>query len=117
MKSVVLDGKAPILRLQKLSERDVLDLSGSGDQNPDKLCVNLKGQNSSKTSISRFSASAINSGVKNETKTHDEDLTLEVANGEVEETIVKNVSSSSVAVSAIPDIEHDLLQLTSGFDD
>ena len=133
VKSIVLDGKAPILRLQKLSERDVLDLSGSSHQKADKLCVSLNSQNSSETSIPRFSANAtqrVGSAkgpqsvreqcVKNETKAHDEDVTLQVTNGDVNEAVVKRVddiSSSKVDVSVIPDIEHDLMQLTSGFDE
>ena len=133
VKSIVLDGKAPILRLQKLSERDVLDLSGSSHQKANKLCASLKSQNSRETSISRLSASATQSVcsasvpqivgeqcVKNETKRHDGDVTLQVTNGEINETVVKsvgNISNSKVDVSAIPDFEHDLLQLTSGFDD
>ncbi|XP_072018029.1 uncharacterized protein [Amphiura filiformis] len=111
VKSVVLGGKAPILRLQKLTQRDVVDLSGSTKH--------------SKSSHPIVSSSSECAKIQNEKEDNDESQDIEVeriVNGQKIEMDDESESSEAGVDSQTPEeplsnFEQDLLQLTTGFDD
>ena len=111
IKSVVLGGKSPIIRLQKLTQRDVLDLSSMNRQKPD-LKTN---------SVSISPLKCVEMAKEEEVESDGIEVERIVNGQKIEPSSSKLLTDTEVNGSTteepMPNFERDLLQLTTGFDD
>ena len=100
-RSIIINGKAPVIRLQKLSQKDVIDLSGYVNQGTD---------NEGRREFTTQQPSVVTCSV---TSAEYETQPLD-RNNKCDDT---GCGRDGVASTKLPNFQRDLLLLTSGFDD